>query len=141
METSNVSASKLPILPIYSQLSSDLQAKIFEKAERGLRKCVVATNTAENSLTVDGIKYMIDSGYCKICESVQSAHRYRRAADLPGRTGNGFCHHMQSQFKRELLFTTIPEIQRTNLCNVILLHRRTACTSCGSWAPWMIRAD
>ena len=65
-ETKNVNAPELLLLPIYSQLSSDLQAKIFEKAEKGLRKCVVATNIAETSLTVDGIKYVIDSGYCKM---------------------------------------------------------------------------
>ncbi|BBG95058.1 RNA helicase family protein [Prunus dulcis] len=46
---------KLLILPIYSQLPADLQAKIFQKAEDGARKCIVATNIAETSLTVDGI--------------------------------------------------------------------------------------
>lgn len=56
----------LSVLPIYSQLPTDLQAKIFQKAEGGMRKCVVATNIAETSLTVDGIKYVIDSGYCKL---------------------------------------------------------------------------
>lgn len=59
-------APQLSILPIYSQLPSDLQAKIFQKAPDGLRKCVVATNIAETSLTVDGIMYVIDSGYCKL---------------------------------------------------------------------------
>lgn len=44
-------APELLILPIYSQLPSDLQAKIFQQAEGGLRKCVVATNIAETSLT------------------------------------------------------------------------------------------
>lgn len=44
-------APPLAILPIYSQLPSDLQAKIFEKAPDGVRKCVVATNIAETSLT------------------------------------------------------------------------------------------
>ncbi len=41
----------LAVLPIYSQLPSDLQAKIFQKAPDGVRKCVVATNIAETSLT------------------------------------------------------------------------------------------
>ena len=41
----------LALLPIYSQLPSDLQAKIFQKAPGGVRKCVVATNIAETSLT------------------------------------------------------------------------------------------
>lgn len=75
-------AKPLSILPIYSQLPSDLQAKIFQKADDGLRKCVVATNIAETSLTgteqnrismflkqiflVDGIMYVVDSGYCKL---------------------------------------------------------------------------
>ncbi len=56
----------LAILPIYSQLPSDLQAKIFQKAPDGARKCIVATNIAETSLTVDGIIYVIDTGYCKL---------------------------------------------------------------------------
>ena len=59
-------APGLAVLPIYSQLPSDLQAKIFQKAPDGLRKCVVATNIAETSLTLDGIMYVIDSGYCKM---------------------------------------------------------------------------
>ena len=57
---------QLLILPIYSQLPSDLQAKIFEPAPEGARKCIVSTNIAETSLTVDGILYVIDSGYCKM---------------------------------------------------------------------------
>ena len=44
-------APPLAVLPIYSQLPSDLQAKIFEKAPDGVRKCIVATNIAETSLT------------------------------------------------------------------------------------------
>ena len=44
-------AKPLSILPIYSQLPTDLQAKIFQKAEDGMRKVVVATNIAETSLT------------------------------------------------------------------------------------------
>ena len=59
-------APGLAVLPIYSQLPSDLQAKIFQKAPDGLRKCVVATNIAETSLTLDGIMYVVDSGYCKM---------------------------------------------------------------------------
>ena len=44
-------APLLAILPIYSQLPSDLQAKIFQKSPEGVRKCIVATNIAETSLT------------------------------------------------------------------------------------------
>jgi pre-mRNA-splicing factor ATP-dependent RNA helicase DHX38/PRP16 len=54
------------ILPIYSQLPADLQAKIFDKAPDGARKVIVSTNIAETSLTVDGIIYVIDTGYVKM---------------------------------------------------------------------------
>lgn len=43
-----------------------LQAKIFDKAPEGTRKCIVSTNIAETSLTVDGIYYVIDTGYVKM---------------------------------------------------------------------------
>jgi pre-mRNA-splicing factor ATP-dependent RNA helicase DHX38/PRP16 len=56
----------LAILPIYSQLPADLQAKIFQRAENNARKVIVATNIAETSLTVDGIMYVVDTGYCKL---------------------------------------------------------------------------
>ena len=42
------------VLPMYSQLPADLQAKIFDAAPEGVRKCIVSTNVAETSLTVDG---------------------------------------------------------------------------------------
>ena len=48
-------APLLAILPIYSQLPSDLQAKIFQKSPEGVRKCIVATNIAETSLTGEQI--------------------------------------------------------------------------------------
>lgn len=128
-------APQLAVLPIYSQLPSDLQAKIFQRAPDGLRKCVVATNIAETSLTVDGIKYVVDSGYCKLkvfnprvgmdglqvypVSRANANQRHGRA----GRTGPGMCYRLytERQYKDELLESTVPEIQRTNLANVVLL--------------------
>lgn len=60
----------LLVLPMYSQLPADLQAKIFEAAPAGVRKCIVSTNVAETSLTVDGIKYgklifVMNTHFCK----------------------------------------------------------------------------
>jgi pre-mRNA-splicing factor ATP-dependent RNA helicase DHX38/PRP16 len=54
------------ILPIYSMLPSELQARIFEPSPDGSRKVIVATNIAETSLTVDGIMFVVDSGFCKM---------------------------------------------------------------------------
>eukprot|EP00004_Rigifila_ramosa_P027499 TRINITY_DN899_c0_g2_i1.p1 TRINITY_DN899_c0_g2~~TRINITY_DN899_c0_g2_i1.p1 ORF type:complete len:1026 (+),score=231.74 TRINITY_DN899_c0_g2_i1:1-3078(+) len=125
----------LALLPIYSQLPSDLQAKIFDKAPNGARKCIVATNIAETSLTVDGILYVIDCGYCKLkvynprmgmdalqVTPISQANGNQRAGRA-GRTGPGMVWRLYTQhaYETELLPMTIPEIQRTNLGNVILL--------------------
>lgn len=128
-------APPLSILPIYSTLPSDLQAKIFEKAEEGVRKCIVSTNIAETSLTIDGILYVIDCGYCKLkvynpkmgMDSLQIFPVSRAAADQrkgrAGRTGPGRCFRMFTEhaYFHELLDATVPEIQRTNLASVVLL--------------------
>ena len=65
MEASNKEIAPLLVLPLYSELPGERQALIFDPAPPGARKCVIATNIAETSLTVDGIKFVIDSGFCK----------------------------------------------------------------------------
>ncbi|KAK3188210.1 hypothetical protein Dsin_027771 [Dipteronia sinensis] len=126
---------KLLILPIYSQLPADLQAKIFQKAEDGARKCIVATNIAETSLTVDGIYYVIDTGYGKMkvynpnmgMDALQVFPVSRAAADQragrAGRTGPGTCYRLYTEnaYLNEMLPSPVPEIQRTNLGIVVLL--------------------
>jgi pre-mRNA-splicing factor ATP-dependent RNA helicase DHX38/PRP16 len=125
----------LLILPIYSQLATDLQVKIFEPAPEGVRKVVVATNIAETSLTIDGIKFVVDSGFCKLktynprlgldalllCPASQAAVNQR--AGRAGRTGPGKCYRLftEAAYSSELLESNVPEIQRTNLSHVILL--------------------
>uniref|UniRef100_A0A7S4F4I0 RNA helicase n=1 Tax=Chrysotila carterae TaxID=13221 RepID=A0A7S4F4I0_CHRCT len=125
----------ITVLPVYSLLPSELQAKIFDKAEGGARKVIVATNIAETSLTVDGIKYVIDAGYCKLkvynsrmgmdslsVFPVSQAGANQRSGRA-GRTGPGKCFRLYTEFayNHELLVMTVPEIQRTNLGNVVLL--------------------
>ncbi|KAF5393682.1 hypothetical protein D9757_000342 [Collybiopsis confluens] len=58
--------SPLAVLPIYSQMPADLQAKIFEATSDGRRKVMVATNIAKTSLTVDGILYVVNAAYSKL---------------------------------------------------------------------------
>lgn len=57
---------ELIILPIYSALPSEIQSKILEPAPEGKRKCIVATNIAEASVTIDGIFYVVDPGFEKV---------------------------------------------------------------------------
>ena len=56
---------ELVIIPIYANLPSDMQAKVFEPTPPGARKVVLATNIAETSLTIDNIIYVIDPGFEK----------------------------------------------------------------------------
>ena len=58
-------ALTLHILPLHAALSVGEQAAAFAPSPRGTRKVVVATNVAETSLTIDGIRYVVDTGYTK----------------------------------------------------------------------------
>ena len=125
----------IAVLPIYSQMPADLQAKIFLPTVDGRRKVVVATNIAETSLTVDGILYVVDSGYSKLkmynprvgMDALQitpiSQANCGQRTGRAGRTGPGFCYRLftQTAFENELFPSNIPEIQRTNLANTVLL--------------------
>lgn len=125
---------ELVICPIYANLPSDLQAKIFEPTPEGARKVVLATNIAETSLTIDGIVYVIDPGYVKEniynpasgmsnlvvvpCSRASANQRSGRA----GRVGPGKCFRLYTKFAymNEMDESTTPEIQRTNLNSVVL---------------------
>lgn len=126
---------ELIILPIYSNLPSDMQAKIFEPAPPNGRKVILATNIAETSLTIDGIIYVIDPGFCKqnsynartgveslIVTPISKASANQRAGRA-GRVAAGKCFRLYTAwaYKNELEDNTIPEIQRVNLGNVVLL--------------------
>lgn len=111
---------KLLILPIYSQLRTEDQAKIFEVSP--FRKCIVATNIAETSLTLDGVKYVIDTGLCKMkvynprigmdalqVTPVSQANANQRAGRA-GRTGPGDCYRLYSEtiFRNDFFENNIP---------------------------------
>ncbi|KAB2636978.1 pre-mRNA-splicing factor ATP-dependent RNA helicase PRP16-like [Pyrus ussuriensis x Pyrus communis] len=101
ISTSVKEVLKLLILPIYSQLPADLQAKIFRKAEDGARKCIVATNIGETSLTTAA----------------------NQRAGRAGRTKPGSCYRLytENEYLNEMLPNPVPEIQTTNLGYVVLL--------------------
>lgn len=125
----------LEILPIYSSMPAEQQQRIFKKAKPGYRKVVVATNIAETSLTVDGISFVIDTGYSKLkvynarigLESLAitpiSVANANQRAGRAGRTGPGSCYRLYTEkaTREEMYPQTVPEIQRTNLANTLLL--------------------
>lgn len=137
-ETARKLGSKAPeliICPIYANLPSELQSKIFDPTPPGARKCVLSTNIAETSLTIEGIAYVIDPGFVKEnvynpqtgmsslvvvpCSRASAEQRAGRA----GRVGPGKCFRLYTKFAyfNELEESTSPEIQRTNLSSVVLL--------------------
>jgi hypothetical protein len=65
MKSLGPSVPELIILPVYGALPSETQSRIFEPAGPLARKCIIATNIAEASLTIDGIYYVVDPGFCK----------------------------------------------------------------------------
>ena len=129
------SVAELIVCPIYANLPSDMQAKIFEPTPPGARKVVLATNIAETSITIDGISFVIDPGFVKQnsynprtgmaalsvvpCSRASANQRAGRA----GRVGPGKCFRLFTKwaFQNEMDENTVPEIQRTNLANVVLL--------------------
>ncbi|KAL0906528.1 hypothetical protein M5K25_025029 [Dendrobium thyrsiflorum] len=126
--------AELIICPIYANLPTELQAKIFEPTPEGARKVVLATNIAETSLTIDGIKYVVDPGFCKIksynprtgmetllVNPISKASAMQRAG-RSGRTGPGKCFRLYTayNYENDLDENAVPEIQRSNLANVVL---------------------
>lgn len=127
--------SELLIRPIYANLPTDMQAQVFEPTPPGARKVVLATNIAETSITIDNIIFVIDPGYCKqnsfnprtgmeslIVVPISKASANQRAG-RSGRVAAGKCFRLFTAwaYQHELEDTTIPEIQRVHLGNVVLM--------------------
>ncbi|KAL6116415.1 dhx40 [Pungitius sinensis] len=124
----------LLILPLYGSMPTDQQRQIFQPPPSGIRKCVVATNIAATSLTIDGIKYIIDSGFVKqlnhnsrvgmdILEVVPiSKSEAEQRAGRAGRTSAGKCFRIYTKefWEKNMPEYTVPEIQRTSLTAVVL---------------------
>lgn len=123
--------SRPELLPLYARLSAAEQQKVFQKSSS--RRIVIATNVAESSLTVPGIRYVVDTGTARISrysprsklqrlpiEAISRASADQRAGRC-GRIGPGICIRLyaeQDYLRREQY--TAPEILRSNLADVIL---------------------
>ncbi|GFQ78141.1 probable ATP-dependent RNA helicase DHX37 [Trichonephila clavata] len=129
------SSSPLYVLPLYSILPFEDQEKVFKPPPEGSRLCVVSTNVAETSITIPGLKYVVDTGKVKTkvynsygggiskfeivwCSKASANQRAGRC----GRTEGGHCYRLYSSavFQNEFPDFSLPEIQRIPVDDVLL---------------------
>ncbi|KAK5165383.1 DEAH-box ATP-dependent RNA helicase prp43 [Saxophila tyrrhenica] len=140
-ELSREGAGPLKVYPLYGSLPPAQQQRIFDPAPppykpggKPGRKCIVSTNIAETSLTIDGIVYVVDPGFSKqkvynprirveslLVSPISKASAQQRAGRA-GRTRPGKCFRLYTEdaFKKELIEQSYPEILRSNLASTVL---------------------
>jgi len=137
--------AQLVVYPLYSSLTPQQQSLIFSKAPGPAvpggppgRKCIVSTNIAETSLTIDGIVYVIDPGFSKqkvynprirvesLLVSPISRASARQRSGRAGRTRPGKCFRLYTErsFHEDLQETTYPEILRSKMSGVVLTLKK-----------------
>lgn len=121
------------VLPLHSTLSLAQQDKVFDIAPPGVRKCIISTNIAETSVTIDGVRFVVDSGKVKEM-SYDSKAKMQRLREFwisrasseqrkgrAGRTGPGVCYRLYSESDYDAFAPyPVPEIHRVALDSLIL---------------------
>ena len=124
---------KLSVLPLFATQQPGVQEKVFMQTKPGFRKIIVATNVAETSITIPGVRYVVDC--CRVKAKVyqpstgidvlktvlvSQAQAWQRTGRA-GREGEGHCYRMVTKEKfQKLPKTTVPEVLRCNMSSVIL---------------------
>ncbi|KHG18787.1 ATP-dependent RNA helicase DHX8 [Gossypium arboreum] len=122
------------ILPLHGSLPPEMQVRAFSPPPPNCRRFIVATNIAETSLTVDGVVYVIDSGYVKQRQYNPATGMYsldvvqiskvqaNQRAGRAGRTRPGKCYRLYPSrvYHDDFLDVTVPEIQRSSLAGSVL---------------------
>ena len=126
--------SDLSILPLYGALPAASQSQAFARAPSGVRKVILATNIAETSLTIDGVRFVVDTGFSRInyfntrsgidaliTAPISQASAAQRAGRA-GRTMPGKCFRLYTEeaFTKDLAAHTIPELQRADISWAVL---------------------
>lgn len=123
----------LYFIPLYSSLPVNMQMRVFEVTPIGMRKVVISTNIAETSITIEGIKYVVDTGFVKLnyfdvhtgiealvtCSISKSAAVQR--SGRAGRTSPGKCYRLMTELSYEKFpdFSP-PEMNRVDISSAIL---------------------
>ncbi|OBZ82768.1 putative ATP-dependent RNA helicase DHX34 [Choanephora cucurbitarum] len=126
-------SKKWIILMLHSSLTVEEQEKVFDSPPEGVRKCIISSNIAETSITIDGIRFIIDSGKVKemnhdpgskvsrLSEFWISKASAKQRTGRAGRTGPGECFRFYSENEfNHLHYFAIPEIQREALDPLLL---------------------
>lgn len=127
---------KMQVCPLFASLPASQQMAVFKPAPAGTRKVILATNIAETSITIPGIRYVVDPGFVKMrlftprtgMESLLvrpiSKASARQRCGRAGREAPGECYRLFTEESfRTLEEETPPEILRTNLANVVLVMK------------------
>lgn len=121
------------VIPLYASLPPVQQLRVFQPAPKGSRKVILSTNIAETSVTISGIKFVIDTGMIKAkrfnpesglevlaVQRVSKAQAWQRTGRA-GREDSGSCYRLYTEDEYDnLIPMTVPEIQRCNLAGVML---------------------
>ncbi|KAF6155968.1 hypothetical protein GIB67_039299 [Kingdonia uniflora] len=124
----------LAVFPLYAGLSRADQDLVFSPLPRGKRKVVISTNIAETSLTLEGVVYVVDSGFSKqrfynplsdienLVVAPISKASARQRAGRAGRVRPGKCYRLYTEehFIKEISAEGIPEMQRSNLVSCVI---------------------
>ncbi|KAL9646511.1 hypothetical protein ABK040_006570 [Willaertia magna] len=133
----NHKIGRLECIPLFSTLPPDQQQRIFKDAPEGGRKCVISTNIAETSVTIDGVVYVVDPGFFKqkiynprtrvesLLVTPISRASARQRTGRAGRTRPGKCFRLYTEDSfGDLDEQTYPEILRSNLSTVVLTLKK-----------------
>jgi HrpA-like RNA helicase len=128
------SSMQILVCPIFASLPTSQQTKVFEPTPPNTRKIVLSTNIAETSITISGIRYVVDTGMVKVrgfnpktgietltISPVSKASANQRSGRA-GREAEGHCFRLYTEdLFKQLAEETEPEITRCNLSSVLLL--------------------